>query len=222
MPDLAPGTPTPGPTTPTRDAQPVLPIPAPLIPTEELDLKSLSPKDLQEQLLARERDMKFRLAAIRHEVSSLGDDVVLGGRPLLDHIRDHKEIAIAAAAGVGALLGVLLALRARAKRRPPNDDELDFVHARLSTLLDEAAHRVASGRDTPEEALRHTLRTTPVIYTERQPVHAQAKSSLGQTADVLVKAVVGFAAKSAADQLTQKLTGHANIGDAIADAATES
>lgn len=218
MPDLDSGTPTPGPSTPTRDAQPVLAIPAPLVPTQDLDLSSLSPEELQGQLLARERDMKFRLAAIRHEVSALGDDVSLGGRPVLDIIRDKKELAIAAAAGVGALVGVLLALRARAKRRPEHDDELEFVRARLSTLLDEAAYRVAMGKSSAEDALRHTLKTTPVIYTERQPVEAAAKSSLGQTTDVLVKAVVGFAAKAAADLITQRVTGHEHVGDALADA----
>ncbi len=218
MPDLAPGQPTGGPATPTHDASPPLPIPAPPAALSTDDLSQLSPEDIQARITARERDMKYRLAAIKHEVASLGDDVTFAGRPLLDWIRERKVLAVGVAAGAGALVGILWGVAKRESRRPDPDDQIDFIRARMTSLLDEAAHKVARGAST-EDAMRHAMRSAPIVYTDApardsMPA-AQTKSSVRQTIDVAVKSMLGFALKAATDQLTQKLTGHKTIGDAV-------
>lgn len=212
--------PTLGPNSPDRRLAETSALPAPPVTVGGEDsYDDLSPEDIRARLVARERDLKFHLAALRHEAMTVGDDLNIGGRPVMDIIRARPALALAAAAAVGALLGSLLGLRARSKRRPKADDDVDFVRARLAMALEDAAQRVARGTD-PEAALRASMRTVPVIYGDSQaPTAQQARSSAREAVDVAVKSAVGFAAKAAMDQVTKKLTGHEETFAAVADAA---
>lgn len=203
--DLTPGQPTGGPATPTKQAQDLLPLPAPPAAVASDDLSQLSPEELQARIDARERDMKFRLRAIRHEVRELGSDVMLGDRPALDWIRDHKERALAYGAGAGLVLGLLVGLIARARRRPDPDDTEDFIRLRMSSLLDEAATRVARG-ESVESAADRVARSAPVVYADRSTTVA-ARSSLLNAVDLGLKTLVGVVAKSVGDELSRSISG---------------
>lgn len=212
--------PTPGPTAKTQALEPSIgPIPGPSVPIGgDVRLDSLSAEEIEHRLAARERDLKFHLSALRHEAATIGDDINIGGRPVMDIIRAQPVVAVGTALATGALLGALLGLRARAKRRPPTDDGIDFVRARLAIALEDAAQRVAWGADS-EAALKAAMKSMPVIYGDSQSTAAmQARSSTREAIDVAVKSAVGFAAKAAVDQLTQKLTGHEETFAAVADA----
>lgn len=213
--------PTPGPNSPDRSLADTSALPGPSVPIvgdERYD--DLSPEDIRARLVARERDLKFHLAALRHEAVTVADDVNIGGRPLMDIIRAKPLVAVASAALTGALLGALLGARARSKRRPDTDDGIDFVRARLAISMEEAAQRVARGADT-EAALKASMKAMPVIYGDSQSVAQQARSSSNEVVDVAVKSAVGFAAKAAMDHLTQRLTGHEETFAAVADAADD-
>lgn len=216
-----PSPPTPGPASKTDALQDRSPLPAPPADIGEgLDVDDLSAEAIRAQIVARERDMKYHVAALRHEVLTMGDDVTVGGRPLLDLIRSNKVLSMGVAVGVGLLAGALLGARARARRRPEPDDGLQFIRARTATLLDEAAWKVALGLST-EEALRQTLKTTPVVYAEPQPV-ARVGSPVGDTVDIAIKSATGFLLKAAMDRVTQTLTGHEETFAAVADATSDS
>lgn len=213
--------PTPGPNSPDRRLADTSALPMPPVTVGGDDrLDDLSPEDIRARLVARERDLKFHLAALRHEAATVADDVNIGGRPLMDIIRGRALVALGTAAAAGALVGALAGLRARAKRRPHTDDEVDFVRARLALAVEDAARRVARGADT-EAAIRRSMREVPVIYGDSQVGAAldQTRSSTREVVDVAVKSAVGFAAKAAVDQLTQRLTGHEETFAAVADAA---
>ncbi len=107
------------------------------------------------------------------------------------------------------MLGALVGLRARSKRKPEPQDAVDVLKVRLATLLDDAAARVARGT-SGEEALRATLRDTPIVYnppTAAAAAEKQAKSSLRQAVDVGVKSLGGLALKYAMDGLQEAFTG---------------
>lgn len=203
--DLTPGQPHGGPATPTRQAQTPLPLPAPPAAVASDDLTTLSPEDIQERITARERDMKFRIEAIKHEVRALGSDVTVDGRPALDWIRDNKELALGGAAGAGLLLGLLLGALAREMRRPDPDDTEDFIRVRMASLMDDAAKRVARG-ESVEQAADRVSRQMPVIYADRSTTVA-ARSSLAQALDLGLKSLVGVVAKSVGDQITRSISG---------------
>lgn len=219
----AESSPTPGPNTPTKSALPDIgPIPGPPVNIgNDVSLETLTPEEIRARLAARERDMKYHVAALKHEALTVADDVNIGGRPLMDIIRAQPLRAAAIAVGSGALLGLLIGLRSRAKRRPVQDDDIDFVRARLAFSVEDAARRVARGDET-EHALRASMRTMPVIYGEASGPAEQARRSTNGVIDVVIKSALGFAAKAAADQLTQKLTGHEETFAAVADAAESS
>ncbi|PAP77459.1 hypothetical protein [Rubrivirga marina] len=176
----------------------------------------LSAEEIKLRLVARERDMRYHLDALKHEASTAFDDVNVGGRPLMDRIRQRPELATLAAAGVGALVGVLLGVRARRKRRPVADDDIDFIRARLGVALEDAAHRAARGADV-EDALRDAMDTMPVVYGDAQAAAVQARSSFREAIDVAVKSAVAIAAKSLMDSAIRKYTGHEGAFDALSD-----
>ncbi len=207
MSDLAPGQPKGGPATPTKQADPPLPLPSAPAAQAGDDLTLLTPADLQERIAARERDMKFRIHAIKHEVRSLGSDVQVEGRPLLDWIRDRKEAALGGAAAVGLVAGVVLGLIARHRSLPDEDDTGDVVRFRMESLLEDAAQRVARGEDV-ETATARAVRSAPVVYADRS-VTVAAKSSVAQALDLGLKSLIGVVAKSVGDQITRSLTGQA-------------
>ena len=210
------GAPTPGPSTPVEPVKTAFPNPVPTSGSG-LDLQSLTPEDIQAQIVARERDMKYQIDAIKNELVTIADDVNIGGRPFLDVFRAHPERSLAIAGAIGATAGVLLGLWSRRRRRPEPDDGVEFVRARLATLLDEAAWKVANGVPT-DDALRHTFKTVPAVYSDRQPVSTPTREH-DSVGGLLLKTALGFGLKTGLDLLTQRLTDQDETFEAIADAA---
>ena len=166
------------------------------------------------QIEARERDLQYHLAALQHEAELIFDDINIGGRPLLDRIRERKEQAVMAAAGVGLVVGALFGLRARSKRRVDPEDTVDFIRARLALALDDAAERVAEGSDV-ETAIRRAMGSMPVAYGEG-PVE-KPKTPKQEAFNVALTTAVGFGVKMLLDQVAQRVTGEPTIGEALDD-----
>ena len=79
---------TPGPNSPLADAVDKSPMPMPpALDDDGTDLKMLTPEDIRARLVARERDMKFRIEALKREVMTVGEDLTFEGRPLFDVVR---------------------------------------------------------------------------------------------------------------------------------------
>ena len=217
MSDSSPDTPgslTPGPATPVEPIRTPMPNPVPATGSG-LDLDSLTAEDIKAQLVARERDMKYQIAAIKNELAGIADDINIGNRPFSDIVRASPVRALGLAGAMGAAVGILLGIRSRRKRRPQPDDGVEFIRARLATVLDEAAWKVARGAE-PEEALRRTLKTVPAIYSERHPVSASPETQ-ATVGDMLVKSALGFGLKMGLDMLTKRLTDHEETFEALAD-----
>ena len=209
--------PAPGPNSPTKalEAGPRS-LPSPLAADDDLSKIHLTADEVRRRLVARERDIQYHLDALKHETLSVLDDVNIDGRPLMDRIRQRPEVAVALAAGTGALLGALLGVRARVKRRPETADHVDFVQARLAVALDEAAHRVARGAEV-ESAIRQSMETVPVAYGDASGASQQARSSTREAVDVAVKTAIGFGVKALMDVVIRKYTGHDGTIDALTD-----
>lgn len=215
--------PTPGPTTPTREVEAFTgAIPGPTVTAgDDVALDQLMPEEIRARLMARERDIKFHVQALKHEALTVIDDVNVGGRPLMDIVRGNPTVALATAAGAGLLAGLLVGLRARAKRRPPTDDEIDFVRARLALALDAAARRVAEGTEM-EAALKESMETVPTMYSESPVFPRERRHSVRhQLLETLLISAVGFAAKAVMDLVTQQVTGHEETFSAVADAVDD-
>ena len=233
MPDLTPAEQatldasgvTPGPGSQLADSVDRSPMPIPpALDDDGVDLSMLSAEDLRARILARERDMKFRVDALKHEVMTVGEDLNVGGRPAMDIVREDPVRAVAVAAGGGLLVGIVLGIVSRLRHRPEPDHGLEAVQVRLAHLIDDAARRVARGTSA-EEALRATTRGLPVYAQPASPgktATAQASSSIRQAVDMAVKSAVGFAIKASTDQLTRKLTGKSDTLQAVAEAPTRS
>lgn len=218
---------TPGPGSQLADAVDRSPMPIPpALDDDGVDLSMLSAEDIRARLVARERDMKFRIDALKREVLTVGEDVTVSGRPLFDIVRGDPLRTAAVVGGSGVVVGLLLGLWARRRRRVEPDHGLNAVRARIASLVDEAAEHVARGTSA-EDAIRRTTRQFPV-YTPSSPsssagvAASQAKSSIRQAVDLAVKSAVGFALKAATDQLTQKLTGKTDTVQAVAEAPDRS
>lgn len=207
--------PTPGPTSPTKSLE-AGPRSLPSAGEPDVSTVHLTAEEVKQRLIARERDIRYHLDALKHEAATAFDDVNVGGRPLMDRIRQRPEVATLAAAGVGAVVGALFGLRARRRRRPVPQDDVDFIRARLGVALEDAARRAARGADV-ETAIRDAMETMPVAYGDAQAAAAQARSSFREAVDVAVKSAVGIAAKSLMDQAIRKYTGHDGTFDALAD-----
>lgn len=206
---------TPGPNTPVvrpEDRPAVVPNPPDAVGSVDLD--SLTADEIRARLDARQRDLQYHIEALKKEAATIADDVNIGGRPLMDRIRERPLVAVAVTAGVGALVGSLFGLRARSKRlRARPEDDIDFVRARLAFALDEAAAHVAAG-DDPDHAIRRAMKTMPVVYGDTQ---VGEPSTARQAMDVAVKTAVGFAIKAASDVLIRRYTGHDGTLDALTD-----
>lgn len=211
MPELP--SPQGGPTTPTETPTP--PLPSRDIRTaSRMDLASMTPDDIQAQIVARERDMKYQIQALKGELVDVLEDVNVAGRPLSDRIREKPLQALGLAGGVGALLGLTWGLVKRARRRPAPDDGLDFTRARLSFLIDEAAYKVAKGT-TAEDALRATARVTPAVYADRDPRAPVPRTPAQQALGLAFNTALGFGIKTALDMLTKKLTDQSETFEAL-------
>ena len=204
-----------GPSTPT-DA-PTPPLPGGIIRLDDgVDLASLTPEDIQAQIVARERDMKYQIQAIKGELTDLVEDVNVAGRPLSDRIREKPLAALALFGGAGALLGIALGAWSRARKRVEPDDAIEFTRARLAMALDEAAYNVARGTSV-EDAMRKTFETTPAVYMERDPQAPVPKGPVRENLGLVFKTALGFGTKAAMDHLTQQLTGKKEVFDALGD-----
>ena len=220
MPDLQnTSRPTPGPSTPTKGADPLLSLPAPPITLDDAtDLSQLSAEDIKARMQARQRDIKFRIEALKHEALTLTEDVNVGGRPLMDRIRERPLAAVGLALATGALTGLLWGLRKRSKRLPDPNDRDDVIRYHVATLIDAAALRVARGASA-DAALAAEVRKRPVVFvpnedeTRIQPPVTSRK----QAADAAFKTAAGIAVKTAADMLTKRFTGHEEVFEAMAD-----
>ncbi len=221
MPDLQnTSEPTPGPATPTKE--PLLALPsAPVDLGDDPDLASLSAEDIRARLNATQRDMKFRIDAIKHEVAHVGDDVNIGGRPLMDRFREKPLAALGLALASGAMLGLLWGLRRRSKRLPDPDDSADVIRFHVAHMLDSAAHRVARG-ELADDALASEARKRPVIYVPREDDTRtpSAPGSSKQAFDVAMKTAVGIGVKTGLDVLTKRFTPHEEVFEALADEAS--
>ena len=213
--------PTPGPNSKTQTPGPSLgPIPSPPVTVGDgVALDQLTADQIRARLAARERDLKYHVAALKHEAATVLDDVVVDGRPLMDRIREKTGLALGVAAAAGAFVGMLFGLRARAKRRvSPPEDHVEFVRARLALALDEAAGRVARGASV-EEAMQASMATVPAVFGDVQvPEHHREAR---QTAlDVALQTAVGFGVKTAMDLAIRRYTNSDGAVDALADAAS--
>ena len=200
-------------TTPPR--KPTLPssLPSALRPERDLG-EVVTIEQVRQQIDARERDIQYHIDALKHEAATLLDDVNVGGRPLMDRIRHRKRDAVIAAAGVGAVVGALLGLRARSKRRVDPEDTVDFIRARLALALDDAAERVAEGSDV-ETAIRRAMGKMPVAYGEGPA--EKPKTAKQEAFSVALTTAVGFGVKMLLDQAAQRITGEPTIGEALDD-----
>ena len=203
--------------------QPVLALPSPSVPIgEEEPLSELSADELQARLLARRRDIQFRIEAIKQEVVQIGEDVNVGGRPLMDRVRERPWAVLGLAAAGGATLGLLWGLGKRARRMPDPDLASDVIRVHTAALLESAAKRVSRGASL-DDALAEEARRRPVVFVpaDEQPVAKQAASSTRQVVDTALKTAVGIGVKTGLDQLTQRLTGHEEVFNALEDAAED-
>ena len=210
---------TPGPNSKTSALEPSLgPIPGrPAGLGNDVSLDTLTPDEIRARIQARERDLKYHVEALKHEATTVLDDVNVGGRPLMDIIRQRKPIALAAGAGSGALVGIVLGLRARAKKRPPQDeDHIEFVRARLAVALDEAAERVARG-DTVDQAMQRSMKTVPAVFGDSKKPEPSL-SSKQTLLDVALTTAIGFAVKTAMDLAVRRYTDSDETFEALADA----
>ena len=195
---------TPGPNSKTTALEDTLgPIPGPPVDVGEgVALDQLTPEQIRARLAARERDIKYHVAALKHEATTVLDDVNVGGRPLMDLIRQRKPIALGAGAAVGAVVGILLGLRARSKRKPaPSEDHVEFVRARLALALDRAAERVARGASV-DQAHAGVDGHGPRRVRRRQGAAAAPPPRLvtGRPRSTwLVQTAIGFGVKTAMD-----------------------
>ena len=206
--------------TPPRGPLPSPPVRVPERIDPDHTTRPLPASEIRARLDARQRDIEYHLTALKHEVTTVAD-VSVGGRPLPDVAREHALRNALIAGGVAALLGLLRGLRKRARRRAAFDSGAAFEEARLDAVLDAAARLVARGKDR-EAALKSVLRSVPAVVPappERRPRRVQAATSGAGT--VVLQAAAGFAAKTALDLLTKRLTGHEETFSAVADAADD-
>ncbi|WP_412067454.1 hypothetical protein [Rubrivirga sp. IMCC43871] len=206
----------PGPNTPTKSLETgprSLPLSA--SPGDNASKVHLTADEVRAQLRARERDIQYRLDALKHEAMAVIDDVNVGGRPLSDYIRQRPLEIVGGTAGAAVLLGMLWGLRKRAKRRP-EADQFDLVRARIDVAIEEAALRVSRGADT-ETALMQAMPVVPAMYAKRNSKTEQASSSTREAIDVAVKTAIGFGVKAAMDVLIRRYTDADGTIDALSD-----
>ncbi|GAB5535655.1 MAG: hypothetical protein Rubg2KO_19040 [Rubricoccaceae bacterium] len=169
------------------------------------DASHKSSTALKAELAARERDVAYRLTALKEEITAPFGGLVGGARSLASKPKPSPERLLLIAGAVGATAGILLGLRSRRKRRPEPDAGFDFIQARLSTFLDDAAAKVAKGRSA-EDALDDLFRTVPVVYADRQ-LAADALESKPSAVKTLAKSAAGFGLKMGIDMVKKSLAG---------------
>lgn len=197
-----------------------LPSPSTPVLQPEESLDGLSAAELKSRLEARQRDLQFRVRALGQELGLVADDVVIADRPLIDRVRQRPLAAVGLALAAGATIGLLWGFGKRARRRPDPDFAGDLIRYHTASLVRAASRRVARGEST-DDAIAAEVRRRPVVFVpaDEEPVVKQAKSSTREIVDVALKSAVGIGVKTAADRLTQQLTGHEETFEALKDAA---
>ena len=216
--------PEPGPNSKLQSTEPgevaLGPIPSPPAPLDGVDLSALTADEIRARLDARQRDLKYHIAARKHEAATVADDVLIDGRPFMDIVRAQPWRAVGLSAAVGGTVGALLGVWAKRRNRPDEpEDHIDFIRVRLAYALDDAARRVAAGADT-DDAIRRSRQTVPVAYGDAggQGAADDARHSHG-VLSVVVKTALGFAAKAAVDAAVRRYTPHEDTFAALGDAA---
>ncbi|MDX1531180.1 MAG: hypothetical protein R3362_06605 [Rhodothermales bacterium] len=178
----------------------------------ELEKKSMTQDQLRWELETRKAVITEHLHGLESEMTLA--DVNVGGRPVLDYVREQPFVAAGVVAGSAALAALIATLLLR-KPPPPLPLRERFWDAYLRDLIDGAAFRVQRGED-PDRALRHALRRrAPVIYVEPEPPARPKPSTMRATFDLLMKTTLGFGVKLALDRLAGELTGEDEIVDAV-------
>lgn len=213
---------TPGPNSKTKaiEKNEVGPIPSPPVDIGGgVSLDQLTPEQIKARLAVRERDLQYHVAALKHEATTVFDGVVVDGRPLMDRIRERPDLYLGGAAAVGTLVGTLLGLWARARRRPAEpEDHVEFVRARLDLAVDRAAERVARGASV-EQAMEASMATVPAVFGDvRRPERLSLKGPNQTAFDVAVQTAIGFGVKAVMDVLVRRYTDSDGTLDALVDA----
>lgn len=177
---------------------------------DDLKKKSLTQHQLRAELETRKTLLDYHLSGLQSEMTVA--DVNVGGRPVLDYVRDQPLLAAGVAVGVGVVAGLVTGLMGREAPEEPSDYDL-LMGAYLNDLLDDAGSRVRRGDDS-EAALRKALqRRAPLVVMEapEEPVKERASSIFS----VLVNTALGFGVKLAMDRMAQQLTGEDEIVEAM-------
>ena len=175
--------------------------------------RATSLDDLRERLEGRERSIRNHLEGLKNEVTIA--DVNVGGRPVLDYVREDPLRAVGVAAGVGLLAGLVTGLMGREEPDEPGEHDL-LMSAYFNDLLDDAGSHVRGG-DESETALRKALRHRAPLIVLEAPEEATKKRAASMFGAVLNTAL-GFGVKLAMDRLAQELTGEDEIVDALNEA----
>lgn len=171
--------------------------------------------DIQREIDARADDIRRRLAALKHELTTFSD-VTAAGQPVLDRLRADPERAVALGAGAGFALGSVSGLLAWRRRRKEVRSEGHAARTLIASLLGEASAAVAKGQK-PEVALREWAKGKgPLVYYA--PAPTPARGAVREQLDLAFKTAMGFALKAGMDQLTKKLTGKPEVFQAAKDA----
>ena len=177
------------------------------------ETSDLSYDQLKERIEGRERSMRRHVEGLKQEFTTVSD-VTVGGRPMLDYVREQPLLAVGVAAGVGLLAGVVSGLMARPEPESPSDHDL-WMTAYLQDVIEEGGFRVRGGEDS-ETALRKVLRKrAPVVVLEAEPKPvAQARG----TVSMILNTALGFGVKLALDRVAAQLTGDDDIAEAMENA----
>ncbi|MEP0545849.1 MAG: hypothetical protein ABJF88_02880 [Rhodothermales bacterium] len=181
---------------------------------DDLKKKTLTQHELRAELDTRKTLLDYHLSGIKSEMTVA--DVNVGGRPVLDYVREKPLVAAGVAVGVGVVAGLVTGLLGREAPEEPSDYDL-LMGAYLNDLMDDAGSRVRRGQNS-EAALRQALqRRAPVVVMEapEEPVKERASSIFS----VLINTALGFGVKLAMDRMAQQLTGEDEIVDAMKHAS---
>lgn len=197
-------------------SEPITPAPrrAPAEAEVVTSAKEPSLDELRARLDARESGIRDHLAGLKAELTTL-DDLTVGGRPLLGHVRASPVRAVAYTAAAGLVVGVLSGLAARRHHEEASDEE-QTIRLLTTALLDDAATHVARGDDTQTALRRAARRHAPTVYYAPQP---EVRGTIRETFDLAVKSAIGFGVKMALDMLSERLTGTPEVFTAAEEAA---
>lgn len=172
----------------------------------------MTQEQLRWELETRKEVLTEHLHGLRSELTLA--DVTVGGRPILDYVREQPLLAVGVAVGGAALAGLLLTLLRRETPASPAPRD-EFWRHYMDDLIDAAAFRVQRGEDT-DTALQKALRQrAPVVYVENEVDPKAPSTVLRSTFDLLFKTALGFGTKFALDRMAQALTGEEEIVEAV-------